>query len=244
MCAVYINSNADALVQRETGENASVAKSTMSVPHAGQPLNTDGTARRYCRVVGALRGCVPCPAHRDQHGCIALGKPRKPHGAPTRRSTEHLSVRPLSARESIPTRRMHRKCRRTVLPNELKLASLNVRGLNRRRLDNRMKLAALIAEARRGGWHCTFLSDLHTGVDTETAVCIEEYMLLVWGRVGLLMSPEFARAWRAAGSRRFSGESDRILGISFRNRDREYVCTAVYVPHTGAAMRETRRTFW
>lgn len=155
---------------------------------------------QFCRVVGAFRGGAPPPAYRrgDSKASKLLKAASK---------DERIEVRPLAAdpKSCIPTRRMYRVSRKDVVTEQLKCASINTQGLSVFRLDNRVKFAGLLSEARRGNWHVTFVTDLHQisrseSPDDVLVVCLEEFVLMAWGKVRILLSPPMVKAWRLASS--------------------------------------------
>ena len=62
-------------------------------------------------------------------------------------------------------------------------------------------------------------------------MCIEEYVLVVWGHVGMLLDPALAKAWRGSGSVIYKHPvNDHVLGINVKLHGRSYVLSSVYLP--------------
>ena len=86
---------------------------------------------------------------------------------------QHL--RPCTVATLFSHRRRHRQARQPPNLQSIELRVLNVQGLNVYREDNRVKLATVIEQARKGKWDVAFLSDLHgvrdlcgdTGLSTQ-----------------------------------------------------------------------------
>jgi hypothetical protein len=151
----------------------------------------------------------------------------KPHGESP---CQQFSVCHVTAQRSFATRRLYRACYQRVIQEELQLATINSQGLDWCRFDNKQKLAGLVLSARQGKWNVCFVSDLHNSMTAVHTVCVEEYTLVVAGRVGILLDPPSARAWRLAGSKRYIVDSDRWMAITHRLHGRVYAMAAGYAP--------------
>lgn len=120
------------------------------------------------------------------------------------------------------------------MQDQLVLANVNVQGLSPTNSMNRHKWAGLVGAARRGGWQVTSLSELRTrDLPSLMILCVEEYVILIWGRVGLMLAPEVARAWREAGAPRHLATDGRSMCIVLRVHGVQLALGSVYAPHGG-----------
>ena len=111
-------------------------------------------------------------------------------------------------------RRLHRPAhqRDAERAGTIQLVTANVQGMSHARADSRLKWAALVDEARRGGWDVVLLSELHSPPEErQTIVLVEEFTVVVGGGVGIMMSPAVARHWWRQARQPLYCESGRIV---------------------------------
>mmetsp|Transcript_102993 Transcript_102993/g.296578 ORF Transcript_102993/g.296578 Transcript_102993/m.296578 type:complete len:1838 (+) Transcript_102993:1524-7037(+) len=129
--------------------------------------------------------------------------------------------RPHVTDQSLPTpcgrsrtriRHLHRTSRLRVLGPGLlqKWGTVNTAGLDWSRTDNAEKLLSLLNFVRERSWDFAFLTELH--FSTQSVVYIEEFTLVLSGRVGILMNIAGRMAWNRAGSQVIP-YGERMLGV-------------------------------
>ena len=152
------------------------------------------------------------------------------------------SARTRRRRRHSWVRRPARRCRQISLAaiSELKVANLNVQGLNWTAHDHRFKMKSLIDEARRGQWHVAWLSELHSP-DALAVVAVEEYVLVAGRRSGFLLSPVGLQAWEAGGWQHES-HGDRICRMVLELRGQRIQALSAYWPTQGQT--EERADVW
>ena len=184
-------------------------------------------------VYGTLRGGVPRPAHRNVSGEFTCqGKTSKPYSACADAVT--YTVRPIQFNDVMSRRRRYRAVHKKHVSEELICAVANVQGLNYARTDNRLKLASLFEEAKRGKWDIVFLADVHVEESTETTVCcVEEYSLVLRGKVGIMMHASVVQTWRRTSAKIVVVEGcERLIAVVLSIHGREYAYAAAYAPHS------------
>ena len=198
------------------------------------------------RVDGTFRAGIPPPVSIGNNGKDSQRTKRsKSRQAQTaaKFTSEYAPVKPLSLRRLVATRRTHRQRTQREIGNVLNVVTLNTQGLDFCRLDSRMKVAALIDQARRHSWHIALLSDTHgrSGPETATILAIEEYFILLSKHTSILLSPEMSREWCASGSKVWRAEGGRSIAIAVTFLDQRYVFVSNYAPHgdTPASAKET-----
>ena len=131
---------------------------------------------------------------------------------------------------------MYRASKCSAVTKTLKIATINMQGMNFLNIHARDKVAGLIEAARNGKWQLSVISD-------DEHVCyyaIEEFLFVVWGKVAILMSPEISRCWRDhgaivkrmrdSGKETLDGFSHRLLTVVFKTGGTQYAFHAVYAP--------------
>ena len=140
---------------------------------------------------------------------------------------QNMQARILPAGRLVQTRRQYRAAHVSRIEDIMSLCTHNVQGLCWSRLDNKLKLQRLVSDARDNGWHCTFLSDLHTADAAAPALeilCIEEFVMIARGRVGFLISQCMLKLWEGSGRQTvYTSDSDRLLAIIFQHNGRKNV---------------------
>ena len=124
----------------------------------------------------------------------------------------------------------------------LKIATVNLQGMNFLSIHARDKVAGLIEAARKKGrWQLAAITDVAGGSDEH--VCYyanEEFLFVTWGRVAILMNPETSRCWRdngavtkrmrVSGDENADGLSHRLPTIVLKTGGVRYAFHAVYAP--------------
>lgn len=158
-------------------------------------------------------------AHRSRESCLA-----------TRSGTERTPCGRIRGR----CRYQHRISHQRSLKTSIKFALLNTRGLAWDRLDNRDKLQTILRAARTRQWDCCCISELHS--DGPAVVYIEEFVLILVARTGILLSDAAKRAWQAAGSQRWD-EDGRLMAITLQCEETLVSVVSGYAPVSGASER-------
>lgn len=130
-----------------------------------------------------------------------------------------------------------------------KTVCLNTQGLNWRLIAHAHKLRSLIQTARERKWTITMLSELHFCEEDRRypedcrpqVVCIEEFALLQWCKVGFLLDCPTRMRWEEGG-RKFQTASNRIFGIQLSNDQELYTWVSIYAPVQSE--RAERKTFF
>ena len=150
------------------------------IPFVGEQTVTKAL-QTACRREGIFRGGMPRSVHKfiggknrvtsqEPYHTPSLGQAGQRRGP--RVQAESVSefgprhLRPCTVEDLISRRRKYRsKCTPIAKNQHVELRVLNVQGLNPYRADNRIKLAALITQAREHAWDIALLSDLHGTYD-------------------------------------------------------------------------------
>ena len=86
---------------------------------------------------------------------------------------------------------MYRASKCSAVTKTLKIATINMQGMNFLNIHARDKVAGLIEAARKGKWQLAAISDVAGGNDEHVCYyAIEEFLFVVWGKVAILMSPD------------------------------------------------------
>jgi hypothetical protein len=144
-----------------------------------------------------------------------------------------FSVRTLPDGGYVQKRRLYRSAHQRLVHEELKLATMNCQHLNPWRTDNKLKLQQLVLEARHGNWHICMLSDLANRGNGQQlhVLCVEEFVLIIRGCVGLLLDQALAKAWQLAGAQHFCIDTcPRLLAITVKLHGQVYALGSAYVP--------------
>ncbi len=192
------------------------------------------------RVCGGVSAEAPPTAN---YSAARRGQPRR-RGDPwtVLNYADAVSARTVRRRKRHWLRRPGRRCRSQQLAGlgELKIANLNVQGWNWTSVEHRCKLATLVKEARKGGWHVTWLSELHSP-DDIAVVAIEEFVLVAGKCSGFLLNPVGLQAWEAGGWVR-EAHGDRLCRIQLVLRGQTVQAISAYAPTQGLV--EERLEFW
>ena len=136
---------------------------------------------------------------------------------------------------------MYRPSKCSAVTKTLKIATINMQGMNFLNIHARDKVAGLIEAARKGKWQLAAISDVAGGSDKHVCCyAIEEFLFVVWGKVAILMSPELSQCWRDhgaivkrmqdSGNETLDGFSHRLLTVVFKTGGTQYAFHAVYAP--------------
>ena len=137
-------------------------------------------------------------------------------------------------RTVLSNRRLYRAAHQETITNQIHIVNYNTQGWDPVRRDNVLKTTGIIDSARLGKWNLAFLTELH-GHDTDQRPApeimrIEEYTIIRFGMVAFLMDQATAKMWIHGGSILHFGESNRVLGLTFRSKGHQYNCVCTYVP--------------
>ena len=138
-------------------------------------------------------------------------------------------------------RNLHRPSRSSK-PN-FKGVALNTQGLNWRLLSHAHKLRALIQTAWERQWSFVMLFELHFCTEDwqdpepkAQVVYLEEFVLVQWYRVGILLNTVFRTLWEQGGQQ-LQPQGERLLQMTVRFHSATYTLISGYAPvqsETGA----------
>ena len=162
-----------------TGARGNIARRSGAEEHANSTGAKEVMLVQYARVDGVLRGGArQCEQQRRAKPAVRTASVE---GQPS-------VLRPLEFTKLCSCRRMYRSSK---LSKTLRIAIVNMQGMNFLSIHTRDNVAGLIEAARKGKGQLAAISDVAGGNDEH--VCyhvIEEFFFVVWGRVVILMSPE------------------------------------------------------
>jgi hypothetical protein len=124
----------------------------------------------------------------------------------------------------------------------IRVDTLNVGGLQWDRMDNKLKLRSLILLMRERRTLVAMLSELHHAeMETPTVAYIEEFTLVQWKKVGILLAPAARVAWEDASvslgtsslAMIYRGERNLALPLRTLTGDTYMWFQAVYIPSSG-----------
>ena len=177
------------------GARGNPARRRGAEEHVNSAGAKEATSAQYARVNGVLRGGAPPLVRRDAHGQCEQQRLTKPAARTAPVESQPPVLRPLEFTKLWSYIRMFRVSKLSQITKALKIAAVNMHGMNFLSLHARDKVAGLIEAARKGSWQLAAILDVAGGSD-EHVCCyaIEKFLFVTWD-VAML-----ARQWRRYGT--------------------------------------------
>ena len=195
---------------------------------------------------GGARALAACKVQRRRWTSTAANF-TDPIRAVIDTADKEIALKPLRLGCAFRTRRKWHACydpRR-----ELVMGTVNVQALSWTKQSCKAELAHMVMVMRERNMALMLVSDLKTPEwkfksNQVQILCVEEYMLVIYGKVGIMLSRWLVTRWDATGRKlHFPEEGDRWIGLSVRIRGHEYLLQCGYCP-TQSPPVQARHTFW